>query len=109
MPLTALTVYGTTTASTTLSTANTMFSASGGATGGTNTCLVGTATGYGELYAQGNGSAWAAAGSIGAPSGHGLLWDVTTLEGQQIVAGNWTPTLRLALSTGTMTVDAYVR
>ena|SRR5579875_1254207 len=107
---TALTAYLTNAATTTLTTANQLATALNSGAATTKSTTVGTSTGYGEVYAQGNASAWAAAGSIGNPSGNGFLWDATTLEGQQIIAGTWTPTLRFQLSTGTsITADCYCR
>lgn len=109
--MTALTVYSTTVASSTLSTANDFATTTGG-TSATKDTKIGTSTGWSELFAQGTTNAWSAAGSIGSPSGHGWLWDVTTLEGQQIVAGNWTPTVRLQIAGGgtpSITADIYIR
>jgi len=113
--MTALTVYGNTAASSTLSTAASMASVAGGASSSKDTKL-GTATGYSELFGLGTAGAWSGAGSIGAVSGNGWLWDVTTLEGQQIISGNWTPTLRLQIAgggtpsvTASLYVIAYVR
>src|SRR6266480_113493 len=107
--MTALTTYGIFSASSTLSTASKMVITSGGTSAGQNTTC-GTATGYSEIFPQGTASAWAAAGSIGSPSGNGYLWDATTLETQTIASGTWTPTLR-ARNTGnnTITVDMYCR
>ncbi len=97
--MTALTVYYTNTTSTTLSTANQLSITHG--TDNTNVTmdysLVGIATGWGEVYAQGNASAWAAAGSIGSPSGHGFMLEssVLNLAGNTIAAGSWTANVRL--------------
>lgn len=107
--MTALSIAANSTASTTLSTANTLANTLATSTQAHPTTLVSTATGWGEVYAQGNASAWAAAGSQPAPSGHGWLWDVTTLEGQQISAGNWTPTLKLRISSGTLVATIVAR
>jgi len=106
---TPLTVYGNNAASGTLSTANQLESSSAGTTSASVNTLIGTVIGYGEIYAQGNAGTWPGLGLIGNPSGNGFLFDVATLEGQQIIAGNWTPALRTALSTGTATADMYVR
>ncbi len=106
---TALTVAVNDTASTTLTTANTLATTIATSTQAHPTVLVSTATGYGEVYAQGNAAAWAAAGSATAPSGHGWLLDSTLLEGQEILLGNWTPTLKLRVSSGTLVADIYAR
>ena len=107
--MTALTVYGCLSAATTLTTANLLVSVTGGgSTANNNNCN--QSTGYSEIYSQG-GNPWQALGSIGSPTGHGWLLDVTTLEGQQISAGNWTPSLRGQIQggTGTVVADMYVR
>lgn len=115
--MTALTTFLTNAASSTLATANQLYSISG-SPGTTNTySRVGTATGYGELVAQGTTGAWAAGGSIGAPTGKGFLFDVTTLEGNQFAAGNWNGTVRIncaqngnaAPNAGTLTADIIMR
>ena len=104
--MTALTVYGTTAASTTLTTANKLYSLAGTPASTFKASLINGATGYGQVYSQGNAGAWAAAGSDGAPDGNGFLWDVTTLEGQTIAAGAWSFTLRPSLTAGAATITA---
>ena len=104
----ALTAYLTNTAATTVATANQSIVAGAG-TSTNKTILVGTSTGYGEIYAPGTATAWSGAGSLGAPSGHGWLYDVTALEGQQIIAGNWQSTQRGHISVGTATADIITR
>ena len=44
-----------------------------------------------------------------APSGLGFIWDVTTLVGQQTVAGTWTPSIKLSVAAGTPVADIHVR
>lgn len=82
----------------------------------TKSSLVGTATGFGQLYAQGNAGAWLA--HVGAitdvacnPDGNGFLYDTTTLEGMTVVAGTWSAVLTLEKlnSSGNITADLYVR
>lgn len=112
--MTALTVYSLDIASvSTLTTAGTLASTTGG-TGATKDTKapVAPATGYSELFALGTTNAWSGAGSIGSPSGNGWIWDVTTLEAQTILAGNWTPTVRLQVAGGgtpSLTADIHVR
>jgi hypothetical protein len=109
--MTALTVYGTVTHdSTSLTTACTMVNGLGAGSGGVDSAL-GTATGFSESFSQGTAAAWQSLASIGPPSGNGWLWDVTTLEGQQFVTGNWAPTLRFQINSGNgnATADLYVR
>lgn len=106
----ALTLYETVTATTTLPNAVTLVAnATGGAETGNNTAL-GTATGYGEYIWRGTGSAWAAAGALGSPSGSGALYDTTSLENTTISAGNWTPSVRgsLAGGNGNLSADFYI-
>ena len=105
---TALTTYGTTTAATTIPSANTLVTITGGATTNKNT-LIGTSTGYGQVASHGSGSAWPSLGSIGAANGKGLLLDSTLLLNQLIVAGNWTPTIRLNVSDVSIIADLYIR
>ncbi len=65
---------------------------------------------FGQLYAQGQAGAWPNLSAIGSPDGNGFLDDAVTLESQQIIAGTWTPSLRLTLSAGTsFTADVYMR
>ena len=104
---TALTVFGNHAASS-LATANTLFPTSAGAASASVNTLIGTSSGWGEIYSQGNAGAWPALGAMGLPSGHGWLFDVTTLELQQIIAGNWTPAIRTGVTAGTATADMWV-
>jgi hypothetical protein len=112
---TPLTAFISDVASGTLSSAGQLRTASGGAVDNAKTCLVGTATGFGQLYALGNAGAWLAhaAGAITDaacnPDGNGFLFDVTTLEGQDVAAGTWTPVIRIGTVTGTCTADLYAR
>jgi hypothetical protein len=118
--LTALTVYFANAASSTLSTADQLYTVAGvPPTTQSYTTIGNNVTGWGEIDPQG-ASSWAASGSIGTPTGNGFLYDVTALEGKQIAAGNWTPTIRLNASqgsgapqagtlTGTITIRGYVR
>lgn len=109
--MTALTLNANfTDASITLSTAQKLYTDTSGVTTNSKTSLLGAnVTGYGEIYSQGNAGAWAAAGSAGAVSGHGWLYDLTALEGQTIVAGNWQFIVRMSISLLTATADIIVR
>src|SRR5712691_7907227 len=97
----SLNLYGTITASTTIATANTLVSGTG-ATALTRTTKIGTSTGFGELWSQGNTAVWTAGGSLGTLDGHGWLYDTTALEGNVFPAGNWTPTWTLSVSVGSI-------
>lgn len=113
--VTALTVYPVEgAASTTLATANPLVAVTGGTLAGLNTVLTSNSLNFGQLYSQGNAGAWLAhSGAITDaacnPDGHGWFLDANTLDGQQIVAGNWTPTISLKVSVGSSTADIYVR
>jgi hypothetical protein len=110
---TSLVLYGTTTASTTLSTANKLVTSTGGtSTSKTTTASdnAGTNQYYMEVFSQG-GTAGDSA-SITAPTGKGWLFDVTTLETNTIDAGNWSAVLKMNDTAGftaiTMIIRAYV-
>lgn len=92
-----------------LATAAKMVATQAGTTSNGVTTKIGTATGWGEIFSQGSTAAWPALGAIGAPSGHGWLLDDTSLEFQQIVAGNWQWIEKARVSTGTATIDLVVR
>jgi len=109
---TALITYGTNVAASTLSTASKLATATGGTNATVDNSLGITPSGYGQLYSQGNASAWPNLGSIGSPDGHGWFLEAISLTGQQILAGNWTPTFRIKISgtgTPTVTADLYER
>ncbi len=107
------TVYLTAQASSTLGTANTLYTSSSANTPNQNNdTKIGAATGWGEITAQGTASAWAALGAEFNPTGKGFFLDPTTLEGQQIIAGVWTAGFRLnVVGTGAvaLTSDLYCR
>lgn len=111
MPITPLTVYSVPVASTTLTTAEKLISVGGGAAGLNTNTKIGTALGWGEIVPLGTTAAWASAGSMPAQSGKGLLFDATTLEGQEIVNGNWSSALNLTIDTplANVTADVAVR
>ena len=96
--MTALTLYGSSVASTTLATAAQLVSA----IGGTETFVTTTGPASGNGYAEIRGLAGSSPlnVSIPAPSGNGFLWDTTILEGQVIAAGNWTGIIGLADAAG---------
>lgn len=108
--MTALTHYTTTAAASTVATADKALAnaTTGAATTNKNT-TIGTATGWGELFAQGTAGAWAAAGSAPAPSGNGWIDDGVLLETNQYIAGNWTTTIRLNVSVGSIVADIHLR
>lgn len=94
-----LTFYMANAASSTLSSSDQLYTTSGSPLTNATYILIGNnVTGWGEIVAQGTSSAWAAAGSIGNPTGKGFLYDSTSLEMQQFLAGNWSPSIRLNAS-----------
>lgn len=109
----ALTVYGTVTTSSTVSTANTLLenAATGATLTNKNTDLISGTTGWVEIWSQGNATPVSGAGSEPAPSGHGWCDDTaTTLAGTVFASGTWSATLQFETTTaGTFTADIHVR
>jgi hypothetical protein len=78
---------------------------------------IGTATGYGQVCSQTTTGAWSGSGTIGDPDGKGFFLDGTLLDNKFLVAGNWTPKVRLNSArngdanpqSGTFTADIIVR
>src|SRR5579859_5003080 len=106
----ALTVFLTSTNDTLVTTARQLTnSAPSSETSVTN--KTGKSTAWDDLDSQGDTGAWAAAASEPAfgAGATGFIWDVTTLEGQQILAGTWTFSVKLSTSSGTVTADVHVR
>jgi hypothetical protein len=114
---TSLSVFWSNFASSTLASANKLYTTGGSPANTWKYSRVGTATGYGEITSQGTTGAWAAAGSLPAPTGKGSLLDSTLLEGQQLLAGLHTCYLRLNCAqggdskpnAGTLGAGLYVR
>lgn len=109
--MTALTVYFSNTAATTVTTANQLLtSAPASEANITATGSLGKgSTGWIELPAQGGTATTLAASEPTSPSGNGWLLDATTLEAQEILQGNWTPSVTLSCGGGTFTVEIHVR
>lgn len=106
---TPLTVYLTSTNDTLVTTAK-QLTPSAPAGELSNGSKVGKSTGWGVLWAQGNSGAWA--GGASEPTFgdvHGFILDSTLLEGQQIVAGSWSCSIKLSLNTSSLTATAHVR
>src|SRR6266704_305241 len=106
---TALATYGNQTPSSTLAMADQAVNTNTGTTTSATTTLIGTSTGYGEIPANGTAAAWPALGSLPAQSSKGWLYDTTSLEFQQFIAGNWQWLDRVKISVGTATADLIVR
>lgn len=73
------------------------------------TTLIGQSLGSGELYSQGFPLAWPAGGIQPDPSGHGFVWDATTLELQRFSVGLWRPNLKIGISNGSVIADVSFR
>ena len=110
--LTPLTVYLTGTASSTLPAANKLYSVSGGVANTSTVTALGKALGWGEVPSQGTSSTWGASQLAPTPSGKGFLWDVTTLEGNDFVAGKYTAHIRMnttGVGAVSITADIHCR
>ncbi len=109
--VTALSVYSTNRNDTTLTTARQFVTVTGSSTSTNIATTCGQSTGYGQLSSQGSTTGWGNAGTgysgIQAPNGAGFILNSTVLDGQQIIAGTWTPRFRGRTSSGTLTVDLY--
>ena len=109
--MTALNLYGTNTASGTLSTAASLVTGTGATSISPSSFQIpkGT-TGWTECYSLSTNTTTYVA-SMGTPSGHGFLYDTTALEGLTINAGNWTPKFVINVGsksiTGTLTINWY--
>lgn len=108
---TALSLYGTTATSSTLTTAAKLASTTGGAASSVTT-TINAGNGYYELLGLGGTST--AVGSLPAPTGKGWLFDTTSLEGQSLSSGNYTFIGKLAVGSGTLgpatlTIRVYKR
>lgn len=99
---TALSAYGSNVASSVLTTACSLATATGGTLASkTTTAPNDSSQNYLEVLSQGGtGTTYA---SLPAPTGHGWIADGISLSGNQFVAGNWSSVARMSLTTGTMT------
>ena len=73
-----------------------------------NTTMTGRKAGWFELRAGGSKSGTGPFGSAPSPSGFGYMWPDTSLEGDMISAGDWSPTITLR-SVGTVRLVPVVR
>ncbi len=106
---TALVLYGLQASASTLPQAAALTNQQGSLTSATINTLLGQATGFGEITGKGTTTAWPSFLALPEPSGLGFLWDVTTLELQQIQAGQWQPELTLSVDHGSVVADLYCR
>ncbi len=105
-----LNLYTSNVISGTVATANSLYDRGAGGTASYINMLIGTATNYGEVVWQnGNAGAWAASGALPAPTGKGLVFDNTSLEGLNIVIGNWTINLGMWVTVGNIVADINFR
>lgn len=90
--MTALSLFYSNQASATLATANQLYVLQGTPVTTNHDTTIGTASGWGEEFAQGSVAAWPAGGSIANPSGNGFFLDpsVLSLVGLQLLAGTYT-------------------
>lgn len=105
---TALTVYMSGTAATTVATADTLLTAAP-ASSTSHTTKIGTSINWGEVFSQGSTATWPASASEPSPGAHGFLLDATTLELRQLSAGTYTPSVSLKASVGSIVADIHVR
>ena len=97
--------------SSTLSTANQLYTINGGTPSSVNPLTtINNSTGWGEMPSQGSGAAWPSLGAIGAPTGKGFFLDSSILDSQSLFAGNWTGSTRIsAQAAGTISGTIVVR
>jgi hypothetical protein len=106
--------------STTIATAKQLYAVVGAANSGYSfyeTKIGAGVTGYGQIWAGGTSTNWAAAGSLPAEDGHGFILEsaVLNLAGKRFIASNWTPKVRLTSVTtpgtggGTISCSIIVR
>ena len=108
--LTVLTVFLSGTPSSTLPSANMLYTLSGGSAVLNTATTLGTAKGWGEVTSQGTTAAWFASTTTPPrPTNNGFLWDSTALEGNDLVAGTYTASLRLnTIGTGATSITADI-
>lgn len=107
---TALSTFMANAASSTIATADKLYTTSGSPTSVNTLTTINGSTGWGEVPSQGSASAWPSLGAIGNPSGKGFFLDASTLDGMQFPAGNWSGNVRISANgSGTITADLVVR
>jgi hypothetical protein len=109
--MTVLSLYGLSGASSTLATAAKLASGTGGSA---TTVVTSITAGSGFYELLGLGGTSGAVGSLPAPTGKGWLFDVTTLEAQTLLSGNYSLIETLNVGSGTLgsltlTVRVYKR
>lgn len=105
---TALTVYLTSTNDTLLTTARQLVTAA--PTSETSvTNKIGKSTGWDLLASQGSGNTWAGGASEPAPAGGGFILDTTTLDGQDLLAGTFSPKAKFKVSVGSISAEIRCR
>jgi hypothetical protein len=111
-----LTLYLAGVPSSVLPTANKLFTGNAGGPSTTQpTTFLGTAVGFGEIWSsQENDTEWPGLATLPPPSGHGFLLDSSLLVGQDLLAGNYSATVRYVAMQGgsqggSLTSDLYLR
>lgn len=103
--MTALTLYGSNVASTTLTSACKLSTTTGGTETTVTTTGPASGNGYVEILSQAATASLNA--SIPSPDGKGWLFDVTTLENCTISAGNWSASFGCQDSAGSGPVQSF--
>lgn len=103
------TLYGTSTADGTLTSANTLVTAAGtNPDGSTSIDASATPGTYGEMPSQGTVSSWPDLGSLPMPSGDGFIWDSAALGAAQLAATTWNPVLNVSLSQSSVQTATFI-
>lgn len=103
--MTALTLYGSNVASTTLTSACKLATTTGGTETTVTTTGPASGSGYVEILSQAATATLNA--SLPSPDGKGWLFDATTLEGQTISAGNWSASFGAQDNAGSGPVQSF--
>lgn len=104
--MTALTLYGSNVASTTLATACKLADTTGGTETNVTTTGPSSGNGYVEIFAQAATASLNA--SLPSPDGKGWLYDNTNLENQTISTGNWSASIAVKDTAGSGPVQSFV-
>jgi hypothetical protein len=108
--MTALTVYKTQVLATTVATCLELLdTAPASETSIAPIAFTKNVTGWGILNETGSLAAFTAGASEPDPNSRGQLWDVTTLEGQTMLAGDYVASNRYRTNTGTITGTTFAR
>ena len=104
--MTALTLYGSNVASSTLGTACKLADTTGGTETNVTTTGPSSGNGYVEIFSQAATASLNA--SLPSPDGKGWLYDNTNLENQTISTGNWSASIAVKDTAGSGPVQSFV-